>query len=287
MIADALLKATPILFCAMAFLLARKGGVVNVGAEGQFLAGALAATMWATRVPGPALLTSIGSLAAGAAAGAAWAALPAWLREKRGVLDALSTILLNFVAAGLLAVAVHSFAQEQSRRFPQSDPVSMAARLPIVWPGTRLHAGFAIAVAVAVGIGLFLRRTCAGFRLRATGAGPEAAQFAGIRTTRTRAAAFLAAGAVAGLGGAAELLGTTGRLFESFSAGAGYVGLAAAVVGGMSAERTVAASIAFGALSSAGALLQRRTGVSSVLVLAVEGTVLLIAVGLPRRRARA
>jgi general nucleoside transport system permease protein len=278
MIAEAALKAAPILFCALSFLLARDAGVLNIGAEGQFLAGALAATFACTRLS----LGPLAALAAGAAGGAAWAGIAAWLAEKRKVLDVLATILLNFVAAGAVSVAIHGPLQESGRTFPQSDPIPAAARLPILWVGTRVHAGVAIAAVLCAALAIFRRRSKNGFRLRAAGANPAAAEVAGIPVARVRVAAFLAAGGIAGAGGAAELLGVTGRLFDSFSSGYGFVGLAAAVVGGLSPAGAAAASLGFGLLQSAATLLQRRYGISSVSAMVAEAILLLAVLALPR-----
>ena len=284
MIAEAAVRACPLLFCALSFLLAWKAGIVNVGAEGQFLAGALAAASVATRVSAPPALLLAGAIAAGVLGGAGWAAIAAWLVRRRGVLDVLATILLNFVAAGLVSVAVHGFLQEGGRTFPQTDPVPEAARLPLLVAGTRLHTGIAVPVLLAIVLSRFLRRTRSGFRVRASGAGPRAARFAGIRVDSVREAAFVVSGAVAGLGGAVELLGVTGRLFESFSPGYGYLGLAVAVVGAFRPAGAIAAAAGFGALSVLAALLQRRAGISSASALLLEGAILLAAIALPRRR---
>lgn len=281
---DVLIKTAPILFCALAFLIAWKGGILNIGADGQFLAGALAATAVTTRLHAPGGILLFLALLSGVLAGALWAGIAAWLQEKRGVLDVLSTILLNFIAAGLVSIAVRGFLQERAGTFPQSDAIPAAARLPDLLPGTRLHAGIALAVVLSVGFALFLTRTRAGFRLRAAGANREAAAFAGMAVTKIRVAAFLVSGGVAGLGGACELLGVTGRLFESFSNGYGYIGLAAAVVGGSSPAGMIIASLGFGALNSLGSLFERRLGVSSVVVFILEAILLLVALAWPRVR---
>ena len=280
MIADAVLKGAPILFCALSFLVARDAGVLNIGAEGQFLTGALAAAFASTRFSAGAPL----ALLAGAAGGAAWAAIASWLAEKRGVLDVLATILLNFIAAGAVSIAVHGFLQERGRTFPQSDPVPDSSRLPILWAGTRLHAGIALAALLCAALAIFRLHTRNGFRLRATGANPAAAEAAGIPVRRVRVAAFVAAGAIAGIGGAAELLGVTGRLFDSFSSGYGFIGLAAAVVGGLSPGGAAAASLAFGFLQGAATLVQRRLGISAVSAMAAEALLLLAVLALPRWR---
>lgn len=284
MIVEAVVKGAPLLFCALSFLVAGKAGIVNVGAEGQFLAGALAAAAAATRLRGPGAVLVLAALLSGAAAGAAWAGIASALVRRRGVLDVLATILLNFVAAGLVSVAVHGFLQESGRTFPQTDPVPEAARLPILLAGTRLHAGVLLAPALAAALAIVLRRTKTGFRLLAAGAGPRAAEFAGIDVPAVRSGAFLAAGAIAGVGGAVELLGVAGRLFESFSPGYGYLGLAVAVVGGLSPAGTAAAAALFGLVDVFASLLQRRAGISAASALVIEGAVVLAALLVRRRR---
>ncbi|MGH9444087.1 MAG: ABC transporter permease subunit, partial [Thermoanaerobaculia bacterium] len=221
-----------------------------------------------------------------AAGGAAWAALASWLAEKRKVLDVLATILLNFIAAGVVSVAVHGFLQERARTFPQSDAIPDSSRLPLLWPGTRIHAGVAIGAVLCAAYSILRLRTRAGFRLRASGANPGAAEIAGIPVRRVRIAAFVGAGAIAGLGGACELLGVTGRLFDSFSSGNGFIGLAAAVVGGLSPGGAAAASLAFGFLQGGATLVQRRFGVTAVSAMAAEGLLLLAVLALPRGRRR-
>lgn len=286
MIAAAVIKATPILFCALAFLLASRAGVLNIGADGQLLVGALAAAAVGTTAKLPPTLATAAALAAGAAAGAAWAGLAAWLAEKRRVLDVLGTLLLNFIASGLVSLAVHSFLQERARTFPQSEAVPDSVRLATI-PGTgHVHAGVFIALLVAFGIQALLDRTRFGFRLRASGSGAEAAAYAGIRVSRVRAIAFATSGAIAGLGGAVELLGVTGRLFESFSPGFGFVGLAAAVVGALNPLGAIAAALAFGALAASGSLLQRRAGVPWAVVLVLQGLILIAALLVQQIRAR-
>jgi simple sugar transport system permease protein len=282
MIAEAAVKAAPILFCALSFLLAREAGVINIGAEGQFLIGALAAAYAGTRLSAPAPAALLG----GALAGAAWAAIASWLVERRRVLDVLATILLNFVAAGVVSLAVHGFLQERERTFPQSDAMPDVARLPVLWPGTRLHAGVLVAATTAAALAIFLRRTRAGFRLRVTGANAAAAEIAGIAVVRFRVGALLAAGAIAGLGGACELQGVTGRLFDSFSSGYGFVGLAAAVLGGLVPSGAAAACLGFGFLQGGATLVQRRYGISAVSATALEAILLLGALTLSGRRRR-
>lgn len=292
MIAEVLVKSGPILFCAVSFLAAWRAGVFNIGAEGQFLMGALAASFAATRLPVGGAAALLLALAAGAVAGSLWAAVPAWMSARRGVNEALSTILLNFVAAGVVSLAVHSVLQERARTFPQSEEVPESSRLPIFWPGTRAHAGILLAIVLAALAAWFFAKTASGFRVRATGLSSRAAEFAGMDVPRIRWRAFLASGAIAGLGGSVELCGVAGRLFESFSPGYGYIGLAAAVVARLSPGGAVLASLAFGAMNSAGSWAQRSHGISASAATALEAAILFAAISLrlpaafrlPRRR---
>jgi len=181
---------------------------------------------------------------------------------------------------------LNEWLRERARTFPQTDAVPEAARLPTLVAGTRLHAGVLIAGALALVLAVVLRRTKTGFRLLAAGAGPRAAEFAGIDVPGVRSAAFLTAGSVAGLGGAVELLGVAGRLFDAFSPGYGYLGLAVAVVGQLSALGTAAAAAVFGLIDVLSSLLQRRSGISAASALVIEGALVLAALAMPRFRRR-
>ncbi|MEW6268781.1 MAG: ABC transporter permease, partial [Thermodesulfobacteriota bacterium] len=163
-----LLKATPLLLTGAAVMLAFKSGVLNIGAEGQFLVGALAATIAGT-VPGSESGRWLAVLLAGALAGGCWAVVAAGLRIARGVNEVITTILLNFVALYLVSWAVDGPLQEAAGRYPQSDPLLYGALLWRPFPGSRLHLGVAVAFAATIAAGLLLARTPLGLRLRASG----------------------------------------------------------------------------------------------------------------------
>jgi simple sugar transport system permease protein len=169
-VAQTLVKTTPLLLTGVAVMVAFQSGVFNIGAEGQFLLGALVATAVGTRLPpfpGQALV----ALAAGALAGAVWAAIAAALRIRRGIHEVITTILLNFIALYLVSWAVSGPLQEASAYYPQSDrlpPTALLWRLP--W--TRLHVGVAIAFLAAAAAGLAMARTRLGIRTRSPLASP-------------------------------------------------------------------------------------------------------------------
>ena len=165
-----LLRATPLLFAGLAVSIAFRAGVLNIGAEGQLLMGACGATAIAAILP--ASLGVVGTLLVvtiGALAGSVWAAVPALLRLRFGVLEVISTIMLNVVALHATGLLVRGALQEPTRTFPQSALIDSAFRLPQLMPPTRLHAGVVLAVMLALFTGWWLRTTASGFRLRMTG----------------------------------------------------------------------------------------------------------------------
>ncbi len=267
-----LLRTTPLLLTGLAVALAFRSGVFNIGAEGQFLVGALAATALGTRA-GPFPGQAAAVLGAGALAGALWALVAAALRIGRGVGEVISTILLNFVALYLVSWAVEGPLQEVASSYPQSDRLVGAA---LLWrlPGSRLHAGVPLALAAAAAVGFLLGRTSLGLRLRASGLSPAAARLAGFPVRRELAFAFALSGALAGLAGAVEIAGVTGRLYERIATGTGYTAIAIALLGGLRASGVTAAAFFFAALETGASAMERSAGVSSVVVLAVQGVVL-------------
>ncbi len=284
-----LVRATPLILAGLAVSLAFRGGILNIGADGQLVAGAAAAAALAL-----ALGDSIGSpgivpvLLAGAGAGAACTALPAWLRRRRGVLEVISTIMMNFVVMYLVSWLVRGPLQEPTRVFPQSSSIHAALELPRVVPGTRLHLGFVVAVIAAVALHYFLERTAGGFRVRVLGANPRAAAVAGeIDTGRLSTRVFVVSGAIAGLAGAVEVTGVTRALYENLSPGYGFTAIAVALLAGLNPLGVIASGIFLGGLAAGGAAMQRDADVPLVLVSVLEAAVILAIVLGRAGRARA
>lgn len=273
-----LLKATPLLLTGLAVALSFRCGVWNIGAEGQLYGGALAATFVATRLA-PADAGAwffLPVLAAGAAGGALFGAIAGWLRAARGVSEVISTILLNFVAIQLVAYAIQGPLQEAPRSYPQSDAFPNGALLPALG---RLHLGIALAPLAAIAVWLLLARTALGFRLRAVGHSPEAARFAGLAPERLGTLALTLAGALAGVAGAVELAGITGRLYEGVSPGTGYTAIAVALLARLGPLSVVPSALFFGALANGALAMQREAGVPSVATQVVQGLVILFSIG--------
>jgi simple sugar transport system permease protein len=274
-----LLKTAPLLLTGLAVALSFRCGMWNIGAEGQLYAGALAAAALGTRAgfDGPALLVVPLVAAAGAGAGAALAALAGALRALRGVSEVISTILLNFVAIQVVALAVQGPLQEAAGAYPQSEALVAAAWLP-AWQ--RVHLGVPVAVLAAVGVAWLLFRTAFGFRVRAVGLSPLAARFAGIPPLRTGVAALALAGALAGLAGAFEVMGVTRRLYEGLSPGTGYTAIAVALLARLHPLAVVPSALFFGALEAGAGAMQREAGIPAVATELVQGVVILLSAGL-------
>ncbi len=284
-LAAVLARATPLLILGIAVALAFRAGVWNIGAEGQFYAGAVAAAWIGAHwgLSSPLAAAAMIPLAA-ALFGSAWAAVPALLRARFGVLEVITTIMLNFVAELLVGFLVHGPLQESARTYPQSDAIAAAARLGALVPGTRLTWAFPLGVLLAALLWVVLARTVPGFAIRATGASPLAARVSGrIRVTRVMVVSFLVSGAIAGLAGAAEVSGVTFALYEKLSPGYGYTAIAVALLARLHPLWLVGSALFFGALEAGAAALQRSAGVPSVTVYAVEALIIIAIVLLDAR----
>lgn len=283
-----LVRATPLLFVGLAVALAFRAGVLNIGAEGQLILGAIGASAVALALPTwprPAVILLM--LLAGGIAGGLWAGIAAMLRRRFGVLEVISTIMLNFVAAALVSWTVRGPLQEPTRVYPMSESFANAARWPFLVPGQRLHLGFALGLAAALALWFVLRRTALGFRIRAVGAGASAAESAGgISTARVTAQTFVASGVLAGLAGASEVGGVTWALYEGLSPGYGYTAIAVALLARLDPRWVVVTAIGFGALEAGGASMQRSAGVPAVAVQIITATLLLTVLAMTRWQAR-
>lgn len=263
-----LVRATPLLLVGLAVALAFRAGVLNIGAEGQLLVGAVAAAavaLWLDALPRSVAVPLM--ILAGAAAGAAWAGIAAVLRHRFGVLEVISTIMLNFVALALVGWVVRGPLQEPTGIYPQSPTFGEQARWPFLIPGQRLHLGFGLGALLAFGSWGWLARTASGLRVRLVGAGARAAASAGnVDVARTTFGVFLLSGALAGLAGASEVGGVTWALYEGLSPGYGYTAIAVALLARLDPRWVVASAILFGALEAGAAAMQRDAGVPAVIV---------------------
>jgi len=279
-----LVRMIPLAIVGVGIAIAFRAGVFNIGGEGQFLFGAIAGV-----IAGQSLAGTLGSgvvivmLLAGAVAGGALAGVAAWLRVRFGVLEVISTIMLNFVAANLVSYLVRGPLQEPTRVYPQTETLPAAATLPRLVAGTRLHAGIVIAVVVCVVAWWFLSRTADGFRIRAVGASRTVAAAAGrVDVRRVAMRAMMISGALAGLAGATEVAGVTFALYENLSPGYGFAAIAVAILARLNPLGVLPAALLFATLETGALGLQRDAGIPSVAAMAAEAVAILIIVGVGR-----
>jgi ABC-type uncharacterized transport system permease subunit len=298
-LADTAVKATPLLFVGLGICIAFRGGVINIGGEGQLVAGAVAATAVAIYLPHwPGWAIICLSLAVGFLAGAIWGGIPGALKAYLNVNEILSTVMMNMIAVQgmnfLLRGPMMDPVQIEAGSFiPQTARFPKTTDLPRLVP-TRLHAGAGLAIILAILVYIFLWRTTIGYRIRAVGLNPNASRVAGIEVKQYIMLSLLLSGALAGLGGATQVLGLHHRMFtdgsaQGFTGGAGFNGIVAALFGKLHPLGTIPASILFGALLVGANHMQRAVQVPSDFITALNGLVVVFVVGSEiwsRRQAR-
>jgi general nucleoside transport system permease protein len=290
-----LVKATPLLLVGLGVTIAFRGGVINIGGEGQILVGGLAATALAVGFPsisGWILLP--GCLLVATLAGALWGGIPGVLKARMGVNEILSTVMMNAIALQLSnyllrGPMIDPEEIERGTRIAQSALLPAQVWLPRLIPRTLLNAGAILAVVLAILVYIFLWRTTTGYRIRAVGLNAMASRYAGIRVPLYQALALVLGGAFAGLAGGIEVLGIQHRMVEGMSGGYGFSGIVAALFGQLHPLGLIPASVLFGGLLVGGDRMQRAMQVPSAMIMALMGLVVLFVVSseiLARRRAR-
>ncbi len=261
-----LFYATDYVFAGLAVALPFRAGLFNIGGEGQAALGGLGATLAAFALRGaPPVLILAAATAAAAGFAAAWAFGPAWLQARRGSHLVITTIMFNFIAAALMTwllarvLIAPGLSAPETREFPPALWLptlgNLGARIGIDAGGAPLNPSALLALAAAAFYWLLLRRTPLGYEIRAIGFNPTAARAAGIRVPRTLLVAVCGGGGFAGLIAVNELFGAQHRLTLDMTSGAGFTGIAVALMGRGDALGIVLAAILFGALNQGGAAL--------------------------------
>jgi ABC-type uncharacterized transport system permease subunit len=286
LISGTLVRFIPLTLIGTGLAISFRAGVFNIGGEGQFLVGAIAATLVGLRTGHlPGLLAVSVTLAASILAGGAWAGVAAFLRARFGVLEVISTIMMNFVAADLVSYLVRGPLQEPTHVYPQTGPIAASARLPLLVPGSRLHVGLILALTVAALAWLLMARTATGFRLRAIGASPDAARVSGrINVEGVATLALVTSGALAGLAGGVEISGVTYALYDSLSPGYGFSAIAVAILAALNPIAVLLSAFVFAVLETGALGMQRDANVPAVVASAIEAMVILAIVGWNARR---
>ncbi len=289
-------RSTPLIFTGFALAIPFKVGLFNIGGEGQLLVGGFAAGFVGFYFELPALLHVPAALLAGMLGGAIWALVPAILKAWRGAHEVIVTIMMNYIAlymtihygidrfrvGGRQALpTIHESAE--LLRVVELPEMSIIGSLPFIdifaQPGLRLHINFFFALLAALILWFFLWKTTYGYELRSVGKNPAAAQYGGISSTRSILISMAIAGALAGLGGAGEALGTHHTFIQGMDAGHGFTGIAVALLGRNHPAGIILAGLLFGALSEGGLAMQF-AGIPSEIVMIVQGLVIFFVAGL-------
>ncbi len=288
-------RATPLLLVGIGITIAFRARVINIGGEGQIIAGALLSTVVALAIPDtPRIILIPLVMIGGMIGGGIWGAIPGALKAYASVNEILSTVMLNIVAVQLmnylLGGPMIDPIEKNGSRIPQTERLSDNAAMPTLVEGTRLHLGVVIAVLAAVVVYIILWRTPLGFRLRAVGHNPDAARAAGISVERNITMAMGMSGALSGLAGVMLVFGSEGlRLVTDgsaagFTGSAGFNGIVAALFGGLHPLWTVPSSFLFGALLTGATELQQALQIPAALAVALNGLVVLFVVSSNRLR---
>src|SRR5215211_1945140 len=275
-LAETLVAATPLILGGLAFAVAARAGMFNIGIEGQMVVGGLCAGLAAAWDPGlPIFVHPPLAVLAGMVAGGIWGFIPGFLKAKTGAHEVITTIMLNYLAYRISTVVI---GQENlplvNPALQATQPAVDNATLPRLVAGTRLHAGILIALAAAVVVWFLLYRTVFGYKIRTVGLSPGAAGFAGIPWGRTIALAMLLSGLLAGLGGTVDALGLQGRYYN-ITLGIGFTSIAVGLVGRNTPFGVILAGLLFGALAAGATKMRNTAGISRDIVYVLLAFVIL------------
>ncbi|THF60960.1 ABC transporter permease [Pseudothauera rhizosphaerae] len=280
-VSELLLKATPLMLCAIGLAVGFRANVWNIGAEGQFMLGTVGASgvaLYFAESDSALILPAM--LAAGAAAGALWAAIPALLRTRFNANEILVSLMLVYVAQLFVSWLVFGpWRDPMGFGFPQTAMFHDAALLPVVLEGTRLHLGFPFGLAVLAAGYVFMNRSYPGFRMRVAGEAADAARYAGFSTRRTVWIGLLAGGAAAGVAGMMEVAGPMGQLTDKVGLGYGFAAIIVAFVGRLHAFGILLASLLMALLFIGGEQAQQYMNLPGSISLVFQGLLLFFLLG--------
>jgi len=275
--------ATPYIFAGLAVAVAFKGGLFNIGAEGQLALGAVVAALIGYALPGwlhislPIYIHLPLTIILGVLAGAIWAAIPGALKAFTGGHEVINTIMMNYIALNITSYLLNGPMKDPdplnlTARTPE---IAVSARIPPIFPDLRFHWGFILALIVAVIIWWLLWKTTLGFEIRTVGANPDAAKYAGINVKRTIITTMALSGALAGLAGVIEVTALNYRHELGFSIGYGFDSIAIALLGKTNPFGVVLAAILFGAMRNGGTRMQFMTQIPVDIISVIQGLILL------------
>lgn len=279
-VADIFVKATPLMFTALAFGFTFKANLFNIGAQGQFYIGSVTAVAFSLLLEGkmPGALALVIIMAVTIIAGGLWGGIIGWLKAKFNANEFLVSMMSTYVALNLMNYLLRTFLMETKAEYPQTNPLGPSAWLPIIIPKTRLHIGFVLAVLACIGTWVLLYKTPFGFRLRAVGNNKDAAEMSGISTKWIYTSAFFISGALGALGGFTEVNGVQHMLVQNFNPGVGAAGIGIAILANGDPLGIIFASILFGALQVGGNIMGQLSAIPSSIIDLMLGFVMVFVI---------
>ncbi len=275
-ITESLVASTPYILSGLAVALGFRCGLFNIGVEGQFFIGALcSAWVGYTFTNLPWFIHLPLALLAGAVGGAFWGAIPGYLKAVTGAHEVVNTIMMNWIAFRFSDWLLNGPMKAPGYR-PLTPQIEASAELPRLFPAPiRFHMGFFLALAVAALVYWLLFKTTIGFEIRAVGANPDAARYAGINITWNFVLAMILSGALAGLAGSTQVLGTDHWVGQGFSAGYGFDAIALALLGRSHPLGVVLAALLFGTLRSGATRMQSIAGIPIDIISIIQGLIII------------
>ena len=276
-ISETLVNATPLILGGLSVGLAFRAGLFNIGGQGQIIMGAIFAGYVGFAWHLPVVLHLIVAIIAGIVGGALWGGIAGLLKARTGAHEVITTIMLNYIAFNLLAflLGLRGFQRPPYGQAISNVVDSNAQLPPLLGNGLRVHAGLFVALLAALGVWWLLSRSTLGFQLRAVGANQFAARTAGMSVERSYTVVMLIAGALSGLAGVSQILGTNSAITQDIDAGIGFDAITVALLGRATPGGTVLAGLLFGALRAGGVQMQSSTGIPIDLVQVIQSLIVL------------
>lgn len=277
---DIFVKATPLMFTALAFAFTYKANLFNIGAQGQFYIGSIIAVstslLLQNKVPGilglfiVLILTAIG--------GGIWGSFVGFVKAKYKTNEFLVSMMSTYVALAIMNYLLRTFLMESKKEYPQTDALDATIWLPKLINGTRLHYGFVLAVITCIVVWIILYKTPLGYRIRVVGNNNNAAYMSGINSKRIYIVSFFISGALAAMAGFTEVNGVQHMLLQGFNPNIGSSGLAIAILANANPIGIIFSSILFGALTVGGTIMGEVSGIPSSIIELMQGNVIIFVI---------
>jgi ABC-type uncharacterized transport system permease subunit len=273
-----IIKSTPLLITGLGVAVAFRGGLFNIGVEGQLFVGSITAVIVGTAFHAPVYIHLPLTLLVSAFAGALWAAIPGFLKARYGANEVITTLMTNYIAIRIItwSIGARGPLRAPSSVVPETRPIAESARLPELLPGAQLHAGILVALVLVLVIYLILFRTTLGLEIRTVGTNLHAARYAGMHVNRIIVLTMALSGGLAGLAGAVQVMGLPPYNFTTgFNVGSGFDSIAVAVLGSIHPIGVALSALLFGAMDAGARLMQLRARVPIDIITILQGLILM------------